>query len=103
MRANSKRLEWTARALKDLDSIFAYYAEVAPFGIAAQSIGAIRAQAVKVGQHPNLYRLGKRGTHECVMQKFPYTLVFRNKVDAVQVLRVLHQSRAYFNPDVKLT
>lgn len=101
MRAIGKRLEWTARALSDLDSIFAYYAEVAPFGIAAQSIDAIRAQAAKIRQHPHSYRSGKRGTRECVMQKFPYTLVFRDTPDVVQIVRVLHQSRAYFNPDGK--
>jgi toxin ParE1/3/4 len=93
----SKRLEWTRRARNDLDSIFAYYAEVAPLAIAEQSIDAIRAQAHRICRNPEAYRHGKQGTRECVMQHFPYTLVYRVRPDAVEVLRVLHQARAYFN------
>ena len=95
--AISKRLEWTRRARNDLDTIFAYYADVAPAAIAEQSIDAIRAQARKICRNPALYRRGKRDTRECVMQRFPYTLVYRVRPDAVEILRVLHQSRAYFN------
>lgn len=95
--AISKRLEWTRRARSDLDSIFTYYAEVAPALIAAQSIDAIRAQAHKICRNPEAYRRGKHGTRECVMQRFPYTLVYRIRPDTIEILRVLHQARAYFN------
>lgn len=95
--AISKRLEWTRRARGDLDTIFAYYAEVAPAAIAEQSIAAIRAQARKICLNPELYRHGKRGTRECVMQRFPYTVVYRVRRDSIEILRVLHQARGYFN------
>ncbi|MDP2823405.1 MAG: type II toxin-antitoxin system RelE/ParE family toxin [Sulfuritalea sp.] len=95
--AISKRLEWTRRARGDLDTIFAYYAEVAPAAIAEQSIDAIRAQARKICRNPELYRRGKRGTRECVMQRFPYTVVYRIHRDSVEILRVLHQARSYFS------
>ena len=96
--ATGKRLEWTRRARNDLDNIFAYYAEVAPAAIAEQSIAALRAQAENIRRNPELYRRGKRGTRERVMLRFPYTVVYRVHGDSIEILRVLHQARAYFNP-----
>jgi plasmid stabilization system protein ParE len=39
----------------------------------------------------------RRGTRHKVIGKYPYTVVYRVKRDGIQVVRVLHQRREYFN------
>lgn len=43
----------------------------------------------------------RRGTRHKVIGKFPYTVVYRVKRDGIQVVRVLHQRREYFNASAR--
>lgn len=95
--ARSKPLEWSRRALADLDRIYDYYLESAPFDIAEQAVSAIIAQAGRIARQGLVYRPGLHGTREAVMSRFPFTIVFRIEPRKVSVVRVLHQARAYFN------
>ena len=92
-----KRLEWSARAAHDLDLITEYYAEVASPGIARLAREFIQSAAVNIAARPVLHRIGKRGTRECVLRKFPYTLIYRATGAQVRIVRVMHQARRYFN------
>lgn len=42
-------------------------------------------------------RPGKYGTRECILRRFPYTIVYRASGDMIRIVRVLHQAREYFN------
>jgi hypothetical protein len=39
----------------------------------------------------------RAGTRECVMTRFPCTLVYLSRVQEVKIVRVLHQRSEYFN------
>ena len=66
----SKPLDWSQRARADLDRIYDYYLEAAPYDIAEQAIKAIVAQARRTADLGLVYRQGKGSTRECVMRRF---------------------------------
>ena len=90
-------LRWTFRAARDLLFIERYYAE---FGRATADrvVGSILSAASILDRHPLIGIKGKRPrTRHCVVTGYPYTIVDRVRRFEVQILRVLHQSRRYFN------
>ena len=91
------RLEWSTRARRDLLSIDAFYSR---FGaaIAHRVTGVIVEAAVILELNPLIGVKGKRqGTRHWLIAEYPYCIVYRAKPTAVQIIRVLHQSRKYFN------
>jgi plasmid stabilization system protein ParE len=95
--SKSKPLEWSKRANADLDRIYDYYLEAAPYDIAEQAIRAILAQAKRIAGLGLVFRIGRKGTRERVMLSFPFILVYRIEPGKVRIVRVLHQARSYFN------
>jgi plasmid stabilization system protein ParE len=93
-----KRLEFTARARRDIEAIETWYLETAGEAVADRAVDAILAQAEKIAALGLMFRPGIReGTRECVMRRFPYTLVYAARGGVVRVVRVLHQRAEYFN------
>lgn len=95
--SKSRPLEWSKRSRADLDRIYDYYLEAAPYDIAEQAIGAILAQARRIAELGTFYRPGRKGTRECVMRRFPFILIYRIEPGTLRVVRVRHQARSYFN------
>jgi plasmid stabilization system protein ParE len=95
--SKNKPLDWSKRALADLDRIYDYYLEAAPFDIAEQAIVAITEQAGRIARLGLVHRPGRNGTREAVMLRFPFTLIYRIEPQQVRIVRVLHQAREYFN------
>ncbi|WIM05062.1 MAG: type II toxin-antitoxin system RelE/ParE family toxin [Candidatus Nitricoxidivorans perseverans] len=94
----SRRLDFTARARRDVEAIEAYYLENASEAVADRAVDAILSQAEKMAALGLAFRPGIReGTRECVMQQFPYTLVYVAKNREIKIVRVLHQRSEYFN------
>ena len=93
-----KRLDFAARARRDIEAIEAYYLEEAGETIANRAVDAILTQAEKIAALDLKFRPGIRaGTRECVMTRFPYTLVYLSRAREVKIVRVLHQRSEYFN------
>ncbi len=93
-----KRLEFAAKARRDIEAIESYYLEEAGEKLAGQAVDAILTQAEKIAALDLKFRPGIRaGTRECVMTRFPYTLIYLSKAREVFILRVLHQRAEYFN------
>lgn len=93
-----KRLDYAARARRDIEAIEAYYLEKASEAVADRAVDAILSQAEKIAALDLAFRPGIRaGTRECVMTRFPYTLVYRSREREVKIIRVLHQRSEYFN------
>jgi plasmid stabilization system protein ParE len=91
------RLEWSARARRDLLSIDEFYSR---FGapIANRVTGAIVEAAAILELNPLIGVKGRRqGTRHRIIAEYPYCIVYRVKPKVVQIVRVLHQSRKYFN------
>lgn len=73
-----KPLEWSARSRIEIEDIVAFYAKNASPYVAEAAYVAIIFAAEIVAANPFAYREGVRaGTHEYVMRRFPYTLVYK--------------------------
>ena len=93
----SRPLDWSARSRRDLLLIDAFYAQ---FGAPTvmRVVASILAAAMTLEQHPRIGVRGKRpGTRHRLVAEYPYIIVYRDRPNAVQIVRVLHQMRRYFN------
>lgn len=83
---------------RDLIAIDDYYAQFS-LQTAENVLKAIFRAANSLERYPLAGTRGKwPGTRHRIIKTYPYTIVYRVKPKSVQVLRVLHQSRKYFNP-----
>ena len=87
------KLFWTARALSEIDAIFAYVAADSP--LAAERLAVlIEAKARSLIDQPNMGRSGRvDGTREFVVTGTPYILPYRVRDGRVEILAALHASR----------
>ncbi|MDP1612171.1 MAG: type II toxin-antitoxin system RelE/ParE family toxin [Sulfuritalea sp.] len=69
----------------------------APPSVVFAAAAAIDAAAVRLTRTLAIYRPGRKNTREYVMRRFPYIIVYRVVANKVRIVRVLHQSRLYFN------
>ena len=61
-----------------------------------KSRGYIMATSRRLQALPTLWRVGRNtGTRELVLERYPYTIVYRLTSTKIRVLAVLHQSRQY--------
>lgn len=94
----TRQLEFAVRARRDIEAIESWYLQTAGEEVANNAVDAILDQAEKIAALGLMFRPGIRiGTRECVMQRFPYTLVYATKGRSIKIVRVLHQRREYFN------
>ena len=92
-----KRLEYAVRARRDLEAIDKYHLEIAGDVVADRIIDAILSQAEKIAALGLMFRPGiRQGTRECVMARYPYTLVYRSNPRRVDIVRIIHQRAEYF-------
>lgn len=92
-----KRLEYAVRFRGDPEAIEKYYLEVAGEAVADRVVDAILSQAEKIAALGLMFRPGIRhGTRECVMTRYPYTLVYRIGPRRVEIARIIHQRAEYF-------
>ena len=90
-----KRLEWSARAGRDLFDAWLY--------IAADSVPAAETVARRIidaaeqlPTYPKLGRPGRiAGTRELPVGRTPFTLIYRSGGTQIFVARVLHQRKKY--------
>lgn len=90
-------IEWSKRAEHDLTQIEHHYFEEAGEQLAEAAGDAVYWQVQRIALNRLFFREGKADTRECVMQGWPYTIVYKIDDIKVRVVRVLHQRRAYFN------
>jgi addiction module RelE/StbE family toxin len=89
------KLFWTARALSEIDAIFAYVAADSPS--AAERLAVlIEARAQSLIDQPSMGRPGRvDGTREFVVTGTPYILPYRVRDECVEILAALHASRQW--------
>ena len=91
------RVLWLDQAEDDRGEIFRY---LIGYDIAAalRTYEAIREQAARLGDYPNLGRPGRiLGTRELPIGRTPYLVVYTvdRRIDAVIILRVVHGARLW--------
>lgn len=89
------KLFWTARALSEIDAIFAYVAADSPS--AAERLAVlIETRVQSLIDQPNMGRPGRvDGTREFVVTGTPYILPYRVRDGRVEILAALHASRQW--------
>ena len=91
-------LSLSPRAIRDIAAIEAHYAQFS-VATADRVLAAIKAAAEAVCRNPLIAPQGvRKGTRHKVVGRYPYTIVYRPRRDRIQIVRVLHQRRQYFNP-----
>ena len=94
----SRPLSLSPRAVRDIAAIEEHYAQFS-LATADRVLGAIKAAANAVCRNPWIGTEGvRKGTRHKFVGKYPYTIVYRARRDRIQMVRVLHQRRQYFNP-----
>ncbi|HEX5340045.1 MAG TPA: type II toxin-antitoxin system RelE/ParE family toxin [Gammaproteobacteria bacterium] len=88
-------LEWTPAALGDLDAAGRFIAEDNP-GAAAHMAERVQLAVEYLVNHPALGRPGRlHGSRELVVSGTPLVVIYRVRLDAIQILRVLHHARKW--------
>jgi toxin ParE1/3/4 len=88
-------LRWTPAALDDLDQAGRFIAEDSPADAVRVSERVLEAAEALV-MLPTLGRAGRvRTTRELVISGTPFILVYRVRLDEIQILRVLHHARRW--------
>lgn len=94
-RPGKRPLSWTRRSTRDLLEIEAFIARDDPNAaheVIAEKIG----RSLQLETRPALGRLKRpAGYRELVLTRFPFTVIYRVKRNAVIVSRVLHQRRQF--------
>jgi plasmid stabilization system protein ParE len=90
-----RRLEWSARADRDLFDAWLFIAVDSP-STAEVVAGRIVDAAEQLPRYPLLGRPGRvTGTRELPVGRTPFTLIYRLRGNRVSIARVLHQRRRY--------
>lgn len=90
------RLRWTRLAELDLDEIAEYIGQDSPAAAARVVLELIDQVEVLLPGHPAIGRPGRvLGTRELVVGNLPYIIAYRVRDKDVEILRVLHTSRAW--------
>ncbi len=89
------KLRWTRRAYEDLDSICEYLAERDPVA-ALSTLDRIESAVSNLTRHPGIGRKGRvAGTRELVVQSTPYLVVYRHRLDSVELLAIYHGAQLF--------
>ena len=90
------RLRWTRLAERDLEAIAEYVGQDSPAAAARVVLELIDQAATLLPAHPAIGRPGRvLGTRELVIGHLPYIIAYRVRDRDVEMLRVLHTSRAW--------
>lgn len=90
------RLRWTRLAERDLDEIAQYIGQDSPAAAARVVLELIDQAEKLLPRSPAFGRPGRvLGTRELVIGHLPYIVAYRVRDKDLEVLRVLHTSRAW--------
>lgn len=91
------QLVWTEPAGTDLDSIESYISQDNSPAVAVEVVlDILNAVETILLTHPNAGRPGRRsGTRELVVTGLPYVVVYRQRLQVLEVLRVLHDAQQW--------
>lgn len=94
-----KRIERRVRATQDLEDAFAHYIDVADVFVAERFMNEVERAIAHISQHPGTGSprysqiLGNEQFRFWTLNKFPYAVFYLERVDYIEIVRVLHQSQ----------
>jgi toxin ParE1/3/4 len=91
----NRKLKWTKRALRRLESIFDYIAQDSPQA-AAKVSERIYSITQNLGDYPAMGRVGRiSGTRELPLPDMPYIIAYRVTETSVDVITIIHTSQRW--------
>jgi len=91
-----RRIRWTQLAICDLTGICDYLESHESPAFAARVAQAVHSAAYSLARFPKKGRPGREpGTRELVIQKHPHVIVYEERGNSVEVLRVVHTSQQW--------
>jgi len=87
------RLALHPKVYSDIDSIMAYYEEVASRELANEFYAELRHFMVEAAARPESFAIREGDIRRVNLYRFPYHFLFRIVGDAVRILVVRHHSR----------
>lgn len=91
-----RKIQWTLQPEADLETILAYYLQLAGFRVTEVIYQRIRQQIQELAQFPERTRVGRvAGTREYVLARLPYVAVIALGEEAVTILNIVHTARQY--------
>jgi toxin ParE1/3/4 len=87
------RLILHPEAYSDIDSIMAYYEEVATMELADEFYAELRHFMTEAAARPEAFAVRERDIRRVNLHRFPYHFLFRIVGDAVRILVVRHHGR----------
>jgi addiction module RelE/StbE family toxin len=91
------RVNWTKRALNDLEIEANYLNEISP-SIKDSFLEDVEGGIDLIKEYPELGRIGRvNQTRELILKKFQYILVYLVESSYIDIIRLLHTSRKWPN------
>jgi plasmid stabilization system protein ParE len=87
------RLILHPKVYSDIDSIMAYYEEVATSELASEFYTELRHFMAEAAVRPESFAIGEGDIRRVNLHRFPYHFLFRIAGDAVRILVVRHHGR----------
>ena len=87
------RLVLHPKVYSDIDSIMAYYEEVATTELAREFYAELRHFITEAATRPESFAVRERDIRRVNLHRFPYHFLFRIVGDAVRILVIRHHSR----------
>jgi toxin ParE1/3/4 len=88
-------VSWLPRALADRDAQIDFIAKDSPKAAIEQG-DRIASQVEMLEANPEIGRIGRvAGTPELVVSRTPFIVVYRNRLERIEILRVLHGAQMW--------
>lgn len=89
-----KTLRIRPEAREEIHSAFDWYFERSPRAADAL-LAQVDASLARIVSHPQLHPRYTKNTRRCILEKFPYSVVFEEEDDIVLVIALAHSKRRF--------
>ena len=89
-----KTLRIRSEAREEIDSAFEWYFQRSPRAADA-FLAEVDASLSQIASHPQIHPRYTENTRRCILEKFPYSVVFQEKDDIVLVIALAHAKRRF--------
>lgn len=94
-------IEFLKLAQKELDDAFDYY-ESELFGLGYRYQSEVAKSLTRIKSYPESYQKIGKYSHRCLVQKFPYSVIYQHRKDTKTIL-VVAISHLHRKPDYWLS
>ena len=89
---SAARVELTPEALREIDDAFEWYFERS-LQAAEGFVGEAASALGLIASAPSIWPHFEAGTRRYVLRRFPYSIIYREIEDGIEVIAVAHQKR----------